>query len=86
MISRNSADFLRNRARRLGPGLRYKPEFADISSWMKNNEIHVVGKTGTAQVVRCLKTFSIYMTSRVSPMSKEIMPGSWDYFPKKNPK
>ena len=31
-------------------GLRYKPEFADISNWMKNNNIHIVGKTGTAQV------------------------------------
>jgi penicillin-binding protein 2 len=30
-------------------GMRYKPEFADIANWMKNNEIHIVGKTGTAQ-------------------------------------
>jgi penicillin-binding protein 2 len=36
-------------------GLRYRPEFSDISSWIKNNNIKIVGKTGTAQVVRLSK-------------------------------
>lgn len=36
-------------------GLRYRAEFADIASWIKNNGITVIGKTGTAQVVKLSK-------------------------------
>lgn len=36
-------------------GLRYKPEFSDISQWLKKNNLGVVGKTGTAQVVKLAK-------------------------------
>ena len=36
-------------------GIRYNPKFADIASWIKQNKIQIVGKTGTAQVVALSK-------------------------------
>jgi penicillin-binding protein 2 len=36
-------------------GIRYRPDFADIASWIKKEDIKVVGKTGTAQVVKLSK-------------------------------
>jgi penicillin-binding protein 2 len=36
-------------------GLRYKPEHADIANWIKNEHVTIVGKTGTAQVVKLSK-------------------------------
>ncbi len=35
--------------------LRYRPEFADIAKWLRDEKITVVGKTGTAQVVKLAK-------------------------------
>jgi penicillin-binding protein 2 len=35
--------------------IRYKPEHADLAQWIKNENIVVVGKTGTAQVVKLSK-------------------------------
>lgn len=36
-------------------GLRYKPEHADIAKWLKNEKISILGKTGSAQVVKLSK-------------------------------
>ncbi len=36
-------------------GLRYNPKFSDIAKWLKENNFQVVGKTGTAQVVKLAK-------------------------------
>lgn len=35
--------------------LRYKPEFSDIASWLNREKISLMGKTGTAQVVKLAK-------------------------------
>jgi len=48
-------------------GLRYNPKFADISNWMKNNEIHIVGKTGTAQVKSLAKNVKHLMNIEEVP-------------------
>lgn len=37
-------------------GIRYKPEHAELAQWLKNENIMVVGKTGTAQVVKLSKS------------------------------
>jgi penicillin-binding protein 2 len=36
-------------------GIRHNPKFSDIARWLKDNNMRVVGKTGTAQVVHFSK-------------------------------
>lgn len=36
-------------------GLRYNPKFSDVAKWLKENNLRVTGKTGTAQVVKLAK-------------------------------
>lgn len=35
--------------------LRYRADFVDIAQWIKNDHVRIVGKTGTAQVVKLSK-------------------------------
>ncbi len=65
-------------------GLRYRPDFADIREWMKAGDIQIVGKTGTAQVVKLSKT-----VDHVDPANVpyEHRDHAWfvSVYPKENP-
>jgi len=66
-------------------GLRYDPRFSDIAAWLKENQFRVVGKTGTAQVVKLSKSVEHYMD--VTKVPYEQRDHSWfvSFFPQDNP-
>lgn len=64
--------------------LRWKPEYADIARWIKANNIMVVGKTGTAQVVSLSKSVDHNYADNV-PYEQRDHAWFVGLFPKENP-
>lgn len=64
--------------------LRYKPEYADIARWIKANNIMVVGKTGTAQVVSLSKAVD-HVDAKNVPYEQRDHSWFVGLFPKENP-
>lgn len=62
--------------------LMWKPEYADVARWIKANNIMVVGKTGTAQVVALSK-----LVKHLEDDKYERKDHAWfaGLFPKENP-
>lgn len=66
-------------------GLRYNPKFADIAKWLKANNFQVVGKTGTAQVVKLAKNIDhLYDVEKV-PYEQRDHAWFVGLFPRENP-
>lgn len=65
--------------------LRYKPENADINKWINEQKISVVGKTGTAQVVKLSK---LVKHVEVDEVPYEHRDHAWfvAIFPRQDPK
>lgn len=65
--------------------LRYKPEHADIAKWLKDENVSIVGKTGTAQVVKLSKTVKHVIAEQVPYEQRDH---SWfvGIYPKESPK
>jgi penicillin-binding protein 2 len=62
--------------------LRYKPEYADIAKWIKANNLMIVGKTGTAQVVALSKDVK---HAANAPYERQDHAWFVGLFPKENP-
>lgn len=67
-------------------GLRYNPEHADIAQWLKEGNISIVGKTGTAQVVKLSKTVKHLMDVSVVPYEQRDHAWFVGLYPKEAPK
>lgn len=65
-------------------GLRWRPEMADIFKWIENNNMTIVGKTGTAQVVALSKKIDHLRPEEVEYKKRDH---SWfvGVFPKEHP-
>lgn len=66
-------------------GIMYNPNFKDIADWIRKNNIKIVGKTGTAQVVALSKQVDHVEAKDVAYEHRDH---AWfaGIYPKKNPK
>lgn len=65
--------------------LRYNPAHSDIAQWLKDENISIVGKTGTAQVVKLSKTVKHVVAEEVPYHQRDH---AWfvGIYPKESPK
>lgn len=66
-------------------GLRYNPKFSDIAKWLKANNFQVVGKTGTAQVVKLAKNVDHLMDVEKVPYEQRDHAWFVGLFPREKP-
>lgn len=67
-------------------GLRYNPDHADIAKWLKDENISIVGKTGTAQVVKLAKNIKHLMVVDQVPYEQRDHAWFVGLYPKEKPK